>query len=118
MRTRDDDVALHGSCFARLQEQQHGPSRGRLTCAGVAMSIQLIRRWAPPLLTAVLLFGCAHSVKEVARESSRAAVDESVDELTDEDSKQQMANAVADPRFEQAIKNITDQVTEGVLKSL
>lgn len=57
-------------------------------------------------------------MKEIARESSRAAVDESVDELTDEDSKQQLAEAAADPRVEQAVTNVTDQVTEGVLKSL
>ncbi|HEX6242126.1 MAG TPA: hypothetical protein VFZ61_14550 [Polyangiales bacterium] len=62
--------------------------------------------------------GCAHSVKEIARESSRAVVDESVDQLTEPESRQQIAEAAADPRMEQAIKNITDQVTEGVLKGM
>lgn len=64
------------------------------------------------------LSGCAHSVKDIARASSRAAVDESVDELTAEDSKAQMAEAVEDPRFERALAAITDHITEGVLRSL
>jgi len=69
-------------------------------------------------VAALLAGGCAHSVKEIARESSRAAVDESVDELTDEDSKQQLAAAAEDPRVEQAVSNITDQIMDGVIKSL
>lgn len=69
---------------------------------------------------ALALFGagCAHTVKEIARESSRTVVDESVDQLTDEGSRQQIADAIDDPRLERAIKLITDHVTEGVLKSL
>lgn len=70
-------------------------------------------------LSALLCFsGCAQSVKDIARASSRAAVDESVDELTAEDSKAQMAEAVEDPRFERALAAITDHITEGVLRSL
>jgi len=57
-------------------------------------------------------------VKEIARASSRAAVDESVDELTAEDSKQQIAEALKDPRVEQAVTRITDQVMDGLLRSL
>jgi len=53
-----------------------------------------------PILILTLLCGCAHSVKEIARASSRDAVDESVDELTAEDSKQQIAEALKDPRVE------------------
>lgn len=62
--------------------------------------------------------GCAHTIKDIAREGSRAAVDESVDKLTEESSKEQIADALADPRVAQAVTRITDQITEGVLKSL
>lgn len=62
--------------------------------------------------------GCAHTVREIARESSKTVVDESVDQLTDEENKKQIAAAANDPRMEQAIKNITDQVTEGVLRAM
>lgn len=70
------------------------------------------------MVLVLLASGCAHSVKEIARESSRAVVDESVDQLTEEESRQQIADAVQDPRMEQAIRTITDQVTEGVLKAM
>lgn len=71
-----------------------------------------------PLLAAVLTTGCAHSVNELARETSRAAVDESVNQLTQEDSKKQIASAMTDPRIEESVKSIVDQVTEGVLTAL
>lgn len=74
--------------------------------------------WLSALLATSCSVGCAHTVKEIARESSKAVVDESVDQLTGEENKQQMAAAAADPRVEQAIKSITDHVTEGVLRSL
>lgn len=74
-----------------------------------------------PALALSALFsmgGCAHTVKDIARESTKAVVDESVDQLTAEDSKQQISEAANDPRMEQAISNITDQVTEGVLRAM
>jgi hypothetical protein len=77
-----------------------------------------MHRFLAPLLAGVLSTGCAHSVNELARETSRAAVDESVDQLTQEDSKQQIAAAAQDPRVEETVKNLTDQVTEGVLRAL
>jgi hypothetical protein len=73
---------------------------------------------AASLLWALCSVGCANSVKDIARESTKAVVDESVDQLTAEDSKQQIAEAANDPRMEQAINNITDQVTEGVLRAM
>lgn len=77
-----------------------------------------MRRRAALLVGVLACAGCAHTVKEIAREGSRAAVDESVDKLTEEGSKEQIADALADPRVAQAISRITDQITEGVLKSL
>lgn len=77
-----------------------------------------MRRCLAPLLAVVLSTGCAHSVDELARQTSRAAVDESVNKLTEEDSKQQIANAVTDPRVAESVQHLTDQVTEGVLRAL
>jgi hypothetical protein len=75
-------------------------------------------RSAAVLGAALALGACAHSVKEIARESSSAAVDESVEQLTDEDTKREAAGAAQDPRVEAALAAITDHVTEGILKSL
>jgi hypothetical protein len=75
-------------------------------------------KYLAPLLAVVLATGCAHSVNELARESSRAAVDESVNQLTQDDAKQQLAEAASDPRVEETVRNLTDQVAEGVLRAL
>jgi hypothetical protein len=75
-------------------------------------------RRAVAIASTLLLTACAHSVKEIARESSSAAVDESVSQLTDEDAKKQALEAAQDPRVEAALREMTDHVTEGILKSL
>lgn len=66
----------------------------------------------------LLLSGCAHSIKEIARDSSRAAVDQSIKELTADDTKNQALEAARDPRIEAALASMTDHITEGILKSL
>jgi hypothetical protein len=67
---------------------------------------------------ALSLCGCAHSVKELTRSASRAAVDESVDELTAPETRDQLADTLQDPRTEKALVALTNHVTEGILKSL
>lgn len=74
--------------------------------------------WAAALCCALCWVGCAQAVKEIARESTKAVVDQSIDQLTGEGAKQQLSEAANDPRMEQAITNITDQVTEGVLRAM
>jgi hypothetical protein len=62
--------------------------------------------------------GCAHSVKELARESSRAAADESVEQLTDQEAQRKLADALADPRIAQAVDELTQNIVNGIVQGL
>jgi hypothetical protein len=75
-------------------------------------------RTAAILGVALALSACAHSVKEIARESSGAAIDESIKQLGNEDTQRKAAEAAQDPRIEAALSAMTDHITEGILKSL
>lgn len=67
---------------------------------------------------ALLLVGCAPSVNAVARQASKAAVDEGAEELTRQDTQEALADAAKDPDIRQATSAMTDQIAEGILKSL
>lgn len=69
-------------------------------------------------LAVLSLSACAHTIKEIAKESSSTAVDEGVSQLTGEDTKNEALDAARDPRVEAALAAMTDHVTEGILKSL
>jgi hypothetical protein len=69
-------------------------------------------------LAVLSLSACAHSIKEIAKQSSSAAVDQSVSQLTSDDTKNEALDAARDPRVEAALASMTDHVTEGILKSL
>jgi len=61
---------------------------------------------------------CAPTVKSAAREASGAAVDQSVSEVTSEKNKTELARTAQDPRVQEAATQMSDQITEGVLRSL
>ena len=71
-----------------------------------------------PMVFATLLVACGPTLKDAARTASKTAVRESVDELTSERAKSNLAAAATDPRVESATHELTDQVTEGILRSL
>lgn len=87
----------------------------RLTVSGAGI---LTMRRTVIIGTALIVGGCAHSIKDIARETSSAAVEESVSELTDEQTQRQATEAAHDPQVEAALKAMTDHVTEGILRSL
>jgi hypothetical protein len=75
---------------------------------------------ARPLLPVLglLLCACVPSVDGMARQASRAAVDEGSEALTDQDTQNSLAEASKDPKLQAATQRMTDQIAEGVLKSL
>jgi hypothetical protein len=81
-------------------------SRSPVVCRAVAVA------------AACALGGCAHSIKEIARETSSAAVDETIEQLGDEGTQRKAAEAAQDPRVEAALAAVTDHITEGILRSL
>lgn len=54
----------------------------------------------------------------LARQASRAAVDEGAQELTRQDTQQSLQQAAADPEIQGATRDMTQQVADGVLKAL
>lgn len=66
----------------------------------------------------ILLGGCAHSVEDLARQSSRAAADESVEQLTDQEAQRKFADALADPRVAQAVDKLTEHIVDGLVQGL
>lgn len=69
-------------------------------------------------LVALVVASCAPSVNAVARQASKAAVDEGAEELTREDTQQSLQEAAQDPKLQEAATTLTEQVTEGVLRAL
>jgi hypothetical protein len=70
------------------------------------------------VVLALGLSACAPSVNAIARQASKAAVDEGAEELTRGDTQQSLQQASQDPQLQAAATNMTEQVTEGVLKAL
>lgn len=70
------------------------------------------------ILSCVLATACAPTIQGAAKQASRAAVDESVKQMTSEETKQDLQEAAHDPKVESATKEITDQISEGLLESL
>jgi len=61
---------------------------------------------------------CAPTVKSAAREASSAAVDQSVTELNEDDTKRELQQAAQDPRIAEATAKLSEQIAEGVVRSL
>lgn len=69
------------------------------------------------VIFALLLPACA-SVNSMARQASKAAVDEGAEELTRQDTQQSLQKAAEDPQIQAATAAMTEQVAEGVLQSI
>jgi hypothetical protein len=61
---------------------------------------------------------CAPTVKSAAREASTAAVDQSVTELSKDETKSKVQEATEDPRIAEATAKLSEQIAEGVVRSL
>jgi hypothetical protein len=67
---------------------------------------------------AVVLSACAGSIDSVARQASKAVVDEGAEELTKKDTQASLQQAAQDPQIQAATATMTEQVAQGVLQSL
>lgn len=62
--------------------------------------------------------GCAPTVKSAAREASQAAVDQSAKQLQDPETKETLQESAEDPRVAEATAKMSEQVAEGIVRSL
>jgi hypothetical protein len=60
--------------------------------------------------------GCTPST--IARQATRGAVDEGAEELTKQDTQQSLQQAAADPQIQEATRDMTQMIADGVLKAL
>jgi hypothetical protein len=70
-----------------------------------------------PILGLVLV-ACAPSVNSIARQASRAAVDEGSEALTRQDTQESLHEAAQNPEIQAATTAMTEQIGQGILKSL
>jgi hypothetical protein len=70
------------------------------------------------LSSALLLAACAPTIKSAARQASEVAVDKSVKEATSEKNKGELQQAAHDPRVEEATAKLSEQIAEGIVRSL
>lgn len=70
------------------------------------------------LILTLALSACAGTVDSVARQASRAVVDEGADELTKKDTQNAIQEAAEDPQIQAATAQMTEHVAQGVLQSL
>ncbi len=66
----------------------------------------------------ILATGCAPTVKSAAREASKTAVDQSAQQLKDPETKETLQETAEDPRVAEATAKMSEQVAEGVVRSL
>lgn len=78
----------------------------------------IMRTHTSVLILTLALSGCAGTVDSVAREASRAMVDEGAQELTKKDTQANLQEAAEDPKIQAATAQMTEQVAQGVLQSL
>ena len=71
-----------------------------------------------PVVGMLFVSACAPSINAVARQASKAAVDEGTEQITEEDTQNSLREAANDPDIQAATKAMTDHVAEGVLKAL
>lgn len=70
------------------------------------------------LLGLVLVAAPGCTAATLARQASRAAIDEGAEELTKQDTQQSLQQAAADPQIQAATRDMTQQIADGVLKAL
>jgi len=77
-------------------------------------------RSARILLAAMVLAwpACAPTVKSAARQASQAAVDQSVEELNRGETKSELKDAAQDPRVAEATAKMSEQIADGIVRSL
>jgi hypothetical protein len=68
------------------------------------------------LVLGLALAACAP--QNLARQVSRAAIDEGAEELTRDDTQQSLREASADPKLQAAAQDMTRQIAEGVLQAM
>jgi len=86
---------------------------------GLSIALSAFMRTHTTLVLLTLsLSACAGTVNDVARQASKAAVDEGAEELTKQDTQQSLQNAAEDPQIQAATAAMTEQVAQGVLNSL
>lgn len=68
------------------------------------------------LLAGLLMVGC--SPENLSEQVTKGAVSAGAEQLTREDTQQQLAEASRDPKTQEAMQNVTAQVTEGMLQAL
>lgn len=69
-------------------------------------------KWIP-LLAAMV----ACTPASIARQASRAAVDQGAEELTREDTQESLQEAAEDPQVQAATRSMTEEIAEGVLQA-
>jgi hypothetical protein len=70
------------------------------------------------LLVTLLPLGCASTVKQAAREAAPAAVKEGVAAAQSPETRQNVADILADPRIREATTALTQAVVEGIVDGL
>lgn len=64
------------------------------------------------------LVACAGSVNGIARQASKAVVDEGAEELTREDTQESIKEAARDPDIQAATQEMTSEIAQGIVRSL
>jgi len=64
------------------------------------------------------LVACAPSVNGIARQASKAAVDEGAETLEQEDTQKSLQKASRDPEIQAATQEMTNQIAQGVLQAM